>query len=573
MRRRVIFLCLLAYYFAGLISLFAQKEGRYIIDLQCSDLPNGTLFFLKNFETQKIIKSGRLSKGTLKFSGIEPNQPNVFHLYTSDKHGEYSIELLLGGDSLHIQGAFKKGFSGLVFSGDQIPVLYSTYQRSVDPLKRSRSDFMDKAQIFHKKGVAHSRFQDSALVYDRKIQTLSMQIDSIRLAYFFDQIDNQAGLFVLSRMIHNMKIDTLKRYAKEIPQRIKRSKYARHIFQKINPYVENSIREADQLLSMSGQDKSEKMNDYSEQAYHLYLKALDLDPERDDAVLAVASMYERLLPIYGLEAYDISIEYYNKFIALSSREDDRNEALHRRLIVERQRSIAEQILPEMVFVRGGKFTLGSTFDEDNNPERETDIDDFYISKYEVTNAQFAAFLESYQSKIVKQGIDSGQPMYFESNWSIRNGKPVSGYETFPVIYVTWYGAQEYCKWLGGRLPKESEWEFAACGGRRSKHYDLYSGSLELDSVGWYGGNSQGKPHPVGGKQSNELGLYDMSGNVWEWCSSDEQFEEEQNEYGVVRGGSWLIDRPMCRVRRHYKIYKNSMHFSNGFRVAKDSVKK
>ena len=92
-------------------------------------------------------------------------------------------------------------------------------------------------------------------------------------------------------------------------------------------------------------------------------------------------------------------------------------------------------------------------------------------------------------------------------------------------------------------------------------------SLILDSLGWYAGNSEGKPHPVGMKKPNELGIHDMSGNVWEWCS--DSFEKDGKLYAIVRGGTWFNERASCRPTCHYYIYPGSKHFNNGFRIVKD----
>ena len=100
-----------------------------------------------------------------------------------------------------------------------------------------------------------------------------------------------------------------------------------------------------------------------------------------------------------------------------------------------------------------------------------------------------------------------------------------------------------------------------------KRDHLYSGGMELDTLGWYAGNSEGKPHPVGMKKPNELGIHDMSGNVWEWCS--DTFEKDGKLYAVVRGGTWFNERATCRPTCHYYIYPGSKHFNNGFRLVKD----
>jgi sulfatase modifying factor 1 len=182
----------------------------------------------------------------------------------------------------------------------------------------------------------------------------------------------------------------------------------------------------------------------------------------------------------------------------------------------------EPIVPEMVLVEAGSLQMGSTEGlEDEQPVHTVHITrPFYIAKYAVTFEEYDRFCDD------TIGIPKPQ-----DSWG-RGTRPVSG--------VNWYDAVKYCNWLsekegltpcynlkgkltecdfstdGYRLPTEAEWEYAARGGHKSQGYE-YAGSNNVDDVGWYEGNSGGQTHPVGQKQPNELGLYDISGNMWEWC--------------------------------------------------------
>jgi formylglycine-generating enzyme len=189
---------------------------------------------------------------------------------------------------------------------------------------------------------------------------------------------------------------------------------------------------------------------------------------------------------------------------------------------------------ELIFVEGGTF---------NSEGSSITVSDFYIGKTEVTQAQWKAVMGNNPSKF--KGDD------------------------LPIETVSWHDAVEFCKKLSQkegvtyRLPTEAEWEFAAKGGNQSRGY-IYSGSNNVDEVAWYSSNSGSKTQPAGTKKANELGIYDMSGNVWEWCW--DWYTEGTNR--VFRGGSWNSDAYYCGVAdRHYNRPGNRSDY-DGFRVAR-----
>jgi formylglycine-generating enzyme required for sulfatase activity len=235
---------------------------------------------------------------------------------------------------------------------------------------------------------------------------------------------------------------------------------------------------------------------------------------------------------------------------------------------------------EKVFVKGGQFTMGDPSNNGDQPMHKVSVSDFEIGKTEVTNYQFAKFLND--SKIDYTTNFNGKCMVIAfgpyTRLEIVNGiwQSRKGYENYPVVNVTWWGAYEYCKYAGGRLPTEAEWEYAARGGEKSENY-IFAGSNDITEVAWFGLNSVNRPNEVANLKPNELGLSDMSGNLCEWCSDwyeeyppSEQINPsgpEKGDYRIFRGGSHHEVDSNCRITRRNAYYPDAGINFIGFRIA------
>jgi len=239
--------------------------------------------------------------------------------------------------------------------------------------------------------------------------------------------------------------------------------------------------------------------------------------------------------------------------------------------------IPESVIPQKVsevnrskyvLIQGAAYKMGFNGPSlDERPVHEVKIDNFWISKYEVSINEWKEFC-----KITNKAMPNSP------EWETTPNTPIVG--------VSWYDAIDYCNWLslkenltpcyqkngrevqwersanGYRLPTEAEWEFAARGGKLSKN-STFSGSEDPNLIGWYSENSESSPHKSGTKQSNEIGIFDMSGNVWEWCwdwysETYYRISPQNNPLGptsgstkVLRGGSWLSNDMRVSLRVGY----------------------
>ena len=230
-----------------------------------------------------------------------------------------------------------------------------------------------------------------------------------------------------------------------------------------------------------------------------------------------------------------------------------------------QKEVLQKLIDSMVNIEGGTFTMGATLEQgddagsDEKPAHKVTLSDYFMGKTEVTQELWVAVM-------------GRNPSHFKGNY-------------LPVENVSWDDCQEFIKKLNSltglnfRLPTEAEWEYAARGGKKNRGCK-YSGSNDIGSVAWYMDNSSSKIHAVAAKLPNELGLYDMSGNVFEWCSDwygDYSSVSQTNPIGpssgsvrVIRGGC-LSDRTSgCRVSLRIFCVPNRRLDTLGLRLVSDN---
>ncbi len=308
-------------------------------------------------------------------------------------------------------------------------------------------------------------------------------------------------------------------------------------------------------------------------------KASKLDKEGENSF---SVYYDKGKCYMGLNKYEIALNCFDKALDICPGDPDVLEWKKKA-----QDSLAFQpsltpvpavqyISLEMVFIQGGVFDMGSNSGEnDEKPVHSVEVSSFYIGKYEVTNKEYKEYKPDHSS-------------YFSD-------------DNYPVECVSWNDAIAYCNWLsdkeglnrcysgsgdkivmdmtrdGYRLPTEAEWEYACRAGSKKEYY--WGNSID-GSYCWYSDNSGKKVHPVGQKKPNNFGLYDMSGNVWEWCwdwygksyysgsPSSNPSGPSSGSFHVVRGGCWNGNAGSCRLANRNFNKPGYYDGGLGFRVVR-----
>jgi len=234
---------------------------------------------------------------------------------------------------------------------------------------------------------------------------------------------------------------------------------------------------------------------------------------------------------------------------------------------------------EMVYVQGGTFLMGDTLGDgsiNEKPVHKVELSSFYIGKYEITQKEWKAIKGSNPSKNKDDDLPVEQVSWIDAvtfcNEISSNEGLALCYNITDTVVTCDFSANGY------RLPTEAEWEFAAKGGIFSLGYK-YSGSNTLDEVGWYSTNTD-STILVGQKTANELGLYDMSGNVWEWCndyygpfaadSLTNPIGPDTGSYRIRRGGGWGSTAWFCRSTNRFYYNPTKNYYALGFRVVRSA---
>ena len=244
---------------------------------------------------------------------------------------------------------------------------------------------------------------------------------------------------------------------------------------------------------------------------------------------------------------------------------------------------------EMVLIPAGEFEMGSNDGDDEEPVHTVHLDAFYIDIYEVTNAQYKKFVEATGHREPKgYGFVDGEVKDGFEPWK----SPDFNGDNQPVVCVSWHDAMAYAQWAGKRLPTEAEWEKAARGGLKGKRYPWGDNISHDDAnyLGTGGRDTWAKTAPVGSFPPNNYGLYDMSGNVWEWCLDEYQADfysksprtstnpiagesilyviknfTDVKSRRVLRGGSWYYYSLYVRVANRLRYDPDIWYATFGFR--------
>lgn len=292
----------------------------------------------------------------------------------------------------------------------------------------------------------------------------------------------------------------------------------------------------------------------------------------------------------------VTITYIRREVIKGKPTHDPKNAItkHLRMIEGKLREVENPLKPlplDMVFIPAGDFDMGSRnnandAEDDEKPRHTVYLDAFYIDRYEVTNAHYKKFIDvspQWQKDRIPEKYHDGD---YLKHWNGNNYPP--GKDNHPVVYVSWYAAMAYAAWNEKRLPTEAEWEKAARGDRYGRNY-AWGDSLDPSKANY--NENIGDTTPVGTYAMNGYGLYDMTGNVWEWCLDEYDSDfyaispsrnplagetvsgilsnwRDVKSVRVLRGGSWMSNATFVRVSDRTRFTPQVTNNARGFRCVK-----
>ena len=449
------------------------------------------------------------------------------------------------------------------FNAGQYQQAIELYSQALKMRPENAEIFNDLGAVYYKQGLRYAGPNWPSWQNELRDETPDEAVAELKVA-----IDKTTSGAIMFKTRDKAVADAIENGAKQLGGEVYRQRW------------ENEIT----LNILIGETK-----EYLLRARHHYIRALDLKPTHSVPYRNLGSFYMKV------GKTDKALDYYQEAYKLDPQDAELEKYLNQFRkpgVRNKTPTLSGSPHANMVLIPAGEFQMGnndSDAEDDEKPMHTVYLDAFYIDKYEVTNAQYKEFIDAnpqWQKGRIPRKYHDGD---YLKHWEGNNYPPSKG--NHPVVYVSWYAAMAYAQWAGKRLPTEAEWETAARGGLVGKKYTW--GDLFDSSKANYGENISDTT-AVGIYPANGYGLYDMTGNVWEWCLD----EYEANFYSispghnplaggtvnnivsdftnvksvrVLRGGSWVSNIKFVRVSDRTRFTPKITNKTRGFRCVKPVV--
>jgi formylglycine-generating enzyme required for sulfatase activity len=494
------------------------------------------------------------------------------------------------------------GFMNLLKAEDHIDTNFDELINAIEREKTGDPDLFDKLtsdyeELKQKYGILEKKNTESKKEKEKQIKALEAQVDSLRkkseeLVEHINKTESRDKELITiindykeneKRVLLNKEeeLQKLKKQEEEasLPYNVLKinnnatSDEIEKQYSKLKKEYKEGINNATASMRLTYENELENLeNAYKE----IYLTVKEKEDKNINEAYAFLNLNQGATSNEIKETYDkilkelnTALNSNNQNIVKAAKEDlDKLEAQFQYLYlkvrdkeVEEEKNFHEITPANMVYVHGGKFKMGIKNSNGDYLDHEVEVKSFFIDKYPLLVKEYRDFCGDF-------------------NMLMPEPPPWGWKDDHPMVKISWLEAFYYSKCVGKRLPTEAEWEFAARGGIRTKKFN-FAGGNNIDQVAWYLGNSNKTTNPVGWKKPNELGIFDMCGNVWEWCNDwyDENYFEGSGPIDssgpadgtakVLRGGSFKVDKNYCTLSKRLFNFPNHYNESWGVRFVKD----